>query len=610
MAKRLLKIVTALVLSVCVMSSLLLCVACSDNNGGESNVTSSSPDSASSGSGSGGSGGGSGGSESNPSDKDETEPKAVVREGLSVNKIMGDLMAMSFSDCVDMLTGKGSSIFEGYMVGDLVNFALKNTDLNIAGATPEGLGFKLYDNGKWYATYNNKEVDRILNAFLNYKLDRSEPLGLTDADIKNFGSATLLKLTGLDDDVISGIFEIMPVNPIVYNFLNARIDALANLTSNDGEVVFNSLKTIIGESTLSEAAELFSVTPSEEYADITFNDIFDEYGALFTCETEEELSAAVMAIAMGKLSGYIAEHGEDVVFNGVTVNDIYNAVMDPQNEQSAATVKAVAQYLYEKADLNYDVDAIVDAIDSYLEAYKDVTVYDEYTLSQLIEMAKSADGADDIIAAITAEIEKIKEDSEYAQKVFAPIAEIYAKAIDDIDKKYGDIDVTEDITLSEAITILSDTENEDYEETINALCEYAIPYLYGYIQGSGIDTLFTEYYPQVKNLVVYKEYTVEDIVNGASDIEPAQAFAVVMAEAINLVNDEELRVETALLLLQSAAQLIAPYSEEKIISEPIEYTVGMLSLDVMMTVYSEDQFMPTLTNLLKDVTLGDILAAQ
>ena len=132
MKKSILKTITAFILTVCLAGTLFISVACSDNNQGDNTtVSSSSPASTDSGSQSGSS---SGGNPSDPTKDPVNEPKAVERDGISVQKLLGDVMDMSVYDCFELLSGNDLSVLDGLMVGDVVNLVISSIQLEVPGA--------------------------------------------------------------------------------------------------------------------------------------------------------------------------------------------------------------------------------------------------------------------------------------------------------------------------------------------------------------------------------------------------------------------------------------------------------------------------------------------
>lgn len=605
MKKSILKAITAFLLTVCLAGTLFISVACSDNNQGDNTtVSSSSPASTDSGSQSGSA---SGGNPSDPTKDPVNEPKAVERDGISVQKLLGDVMDMSVYDCFELLSGNDLSVLDGLLVGDVVNLVISSIQLEVPGANVSALGYALYDDGFWYAKHNGKKLHFVVNALFNYKLDGSEPIALTESDIETYGDTSVLELSGLKGNYVISSF--IDTDPVVSAVVNAKLNSLLGLFSNDNAEVLSSVDDIFGDFEIGDIAALLGKEIDDATAEIALSELIDKYGYILTAETEEELKDDLYALAMTELTDYIKEHGEDVVFGDVTVSDLATAASDPQGEKAQAVISAFVKYACEYICDNYDVEDISETIFSYYEEYKDVVIYDEYTFAQLFDAAKNSGDPQEIIDVIFEEIAKIEESEEYAEKVLAPIYALIDSAESKINDEYGDIAVTEDLSLSEALEILKENEREEIENTLNDLAVVAAEYLYGYAVEAGLDELFNIYYPQVKDVTIYGDKTIENIVEGAKDLTATEAFAVVMAEINKISDDEDYAYATLLPFVGGVATIAAPYAEETVISVPFKYTVSDLLSDVIVTAMTKgESFMPLFVGYALNVSVEDVAA--
>ena len=655
MKKGLLKIFASLILVVSIAGCMLLSVACSENGcnpSSDTNVTDSSDNSGNSAGdpANGSNSGSNSGSEGGDNAQTPAEPKAVEREGFSLTEFEERVSGMTIKEFVDLLSGKDLSALSGIKVGDVLNFIIESSVGNngIAGFNADGLTYGVYDNGKWFSKRNNKELHLVLNAILDYELDGSKPLAITESERNTYYNSTVLSLSTLKDSANKEAI-LMALDQLDTSSFSGVFSISDIFTLNIGEIIsfiegepiekISVLLSFVGENTFAELAAVAGKDVPEMIAGLTLNEVYDFIAPLSFAESEEDVKQYLVFYAFMMAQNYIEENGDKVLFGDVTISDIMAAIFDDSGESAKAIAQAAAKYVYDIIAEEYGIDVYVSQAQDYIEQAKnyyeenkDTAVIGDMTIGELVELAIAEKDPSVITDAIAEAIEEKTEDEEFMLAVTAVVYEYIDSAATELDEKYaileqikgileeytdieidedltvddilenlseenvnaaieelynalleeyGEMYIAEDVTVSDAVAILTGSDEEAIAELTEKLYVAAIAYAEDYAKGTGIDKLFEEYYGSVENFVVYKNYTVADIVNGAKELSPEEAFAVVMAEFYSIQNEEN-------YILSVISPVIAYYISEgyidveQVLIEEIDYTVAYLMFDLAM----------------------------
>ena len=542
---KLLKSFSALLLTVCFASVLVLSVACNNKNNNadvsDSSTVSSSflnGDSGKSGD-SSGSGGGNGGN-SGQQGGEEDLPKKVDRSDVNAGSIASEIMTMSIKDVVSFISGEDRSLLDDLYVGDLVNVMITSKDFG-ASANVDNITFDLYDNGEWKWRVGNKKLNPIINKILNYKLDGSEPLVLTKAELGNYGTTSLIGLTDLKDNGV--LYPVIQEQPILNKILETKVSTVAGLFGDDNNERILALYDVVGDYTVGDVAELFGVDFElpEDVSQTLLSFVIGEFVDSYEYVEENGLKAFAEYLVSYAFRALLSEFGATSVVEGVTISDIVIAAM--KNDVDAT-------YGYAEAIYDEAIAKILSIAQSEeFDEIREFEIGDEKTLGDLLDEILSA-SFDDALKALTefyGEIsEKIESDPEFLDELYIKAQAAYGEFV----AEYGDKEVVDGVTLNDIIAFVSDPESESGEKVLAKLIAYADEYAQEYFDGATAEELFDEYYGAIKDEKIYGEYTVGDVFEGIRGAEdPCELFAVVMTEIYKLSD------------LVYALEQVAPYAE-------------------------------------------------
>lgn len=184
---------------------------------------------------------------------------AVDRSSYTFDALINMYQGYKTSDFVSAIDSE--TLFkdaEGYMMGDIFNSLIdKANQFFPSGSNIANLiGYTYYSDGNWYNNSTKLKTHKIMNAFLNYKLDGSESLQITSQDFEVYGENKLVDFTGYTKSVIE---IINASNPLIYNLINSSLNEWAVLLQSDNrsEKVI-ALYDMCGESNINDIVELIS----------------------------------------------------------------------------------------------------------------------------------------------------------------------------------------------------------------------------------------------------------------------------------------------------------------------------------------------------------------
>ena len=321
---------------------------------------------------------------------------AYTKEGASevyLNASLYDLIVASDGD------NSVLSLLKDYRMGDFFNIAMdelaKTYLSSMLGSqqstAPAAFKFMRGDDGNWYNNYT-AAVHPVLNKLLNYKVDGSEQLKLTFAELKTYENTSVLyvlKKSLTNGVIIENGVEVDKSKNTTNSLINGLLDDVADRSGGAIGALLNApipdlvdiiggdkaaIAKVFGPLTLKEVA---GEEIPELFGDITLNDLNalaageSSFVDLFGNYTFGELAAAF---------GY--ELPESVA--GVTVADAVSRT----NDFGGADVRGMAYAVIGELDM---IDQL--GVDAYLEANAERTLGDvigEYLPADVTENALTA----------------------------------------------------------------------------------------------------------------------------------------------------------------------------------------------------------------------------
>lgn len=609
MKKSFVKILTAVLLAVCLSSVAVFTAACSGENVNIDDVIASINGGTSASLSESASAGGSADASDNKGGEDEpASPAPVDRSEYSALNAASKLLAYPVYDLInDGLSGK-VDIFEGYMLGDLFNALIPDEMDGVPGSNLSVFRYTYYSDGYWVNNLSEKRVHKILNAFLCFKLDGSEPLALTEEDVETYGNETILTIMGYGSNPM--IANFIESSPVVKAIVSAKIKDLAGLFNDSDEVKAQALLAICGKLTVGELAATFGANDvPEKYAALTVAEVFEkveEKIADIEAVGEEEYFEA---LAQAQFEKFIAEYGEYEVLPDVTVIDLIEAIGDPEGETAQRVYAAAKGYASAEISENVDEEAVKAEFDAFMEKYGEVVIYGEKTVADFVAYL-TEHTEEEIVAAVEREIAALQ-DEEYALEQFAPLCELLVAYADGIVKEYVDENLTFADLYEDAFTAYTDFSSEEAKELVGAL----ITLINGTVFENSEFTLeefAAMIYEEVKDVQIYGEKTVADIVESLKEYNDVESIVTALKEEYDkLATDEDYFMEVLNPYYLRLFAVMAEHADDVVIDAfGFDYTVGDLSLDIMLSLVNKEPtfvYFAQFAENLKTVTVAQVL---
>lgn len=143
-----------------------------------------------------------------------------------------------------------------YMLGDIFNSLIVKANESFPSGSDISklLGYGYYTDGNWYNNSSNLKTHKVMNALLSYKLDKSESMAITEADLETYGETKIVDFCGYSKSVVELVNS---VNPLVYYLINSTLNEWYTVLESASftERVL-TLYDMVGDSTVKDIAKL------------------------------------------------------------------------------------------------------------------------------------------------------------------------------------------------------------------------------------------------------------------------------------------------------------------------------------------------------------------
>ena len=181
-------------------------------------------------------------------------------------------------------------LLSGYKLGDIVNsgFSIANNSFPAGSNIGKLYGFSYYSDGNWYNNSTGKKSHKVMNQLLNYNLDNSVPLEISQADIEAYGNSKIIDFAGY---TASATQLLNSYNPFFANVINGSLNQWNSfLTGNYSQKII-VLHGLAGDSTLNDFLKIFTEKVNGG-DDISFKDALS-YGVAYSTLGEDVITILV-----------------------------------------------------------------------------------------------------------------------------------------------------------------------------------------------------------------------------------------------------------------------------------------------------------------------------
>ena len=508
------------------------------------------------------------------------------------------------------------SLLEGYRAGDFYDYAIDMLAM-MAMSSEESfqMNFEVFkftrnEDGNWHNSYG-ADVHPVLNALLNYQLDGSEELALTENDVTNFGNASvkyLLVWSLTNSEIVVGgkkqnvgdsttnlvinnlINNIGQMHPVINATLNAKLKDVAAIFSGDMTAAMNiygaltlgemmpeeempegRLGEVFAPMTVAEAFALSMATPEEQaafvvenFGDLTLGNIFEDY--ILEEAYENEYLSTLMAITVEELFAIASseEYAEAFMmakFGDFTLEDIYGEQIPEEVKENPIIADLMTVTVRELAAIkdSEDEDAMMAFV---MERYGKFTLDDlfEGMFAELAEAMPEEFGMTELIAGLGAMTiaEAFEQAAFYAQNGGEATYEEYYK--ESAEEAFATFTA---LTVEDMVGILGLEVSEEFEGAFDAVKDLTI--------GQFCEAV-ADLFAQDEN-VEGEEEQGEEAEQGEETEEGEEAYKPFTADELLA------RFMTAL-----AEMKVFEYTEENEGEEGQEFAFSMSALDIFLLV--------------------------
>ncbi len=354
------------------------------------------------------------------------------RSGYTIESLASAYDGYTFSDYLNAFSnGEIFENAEGFMLGDIFNSLVENINNVFPSGSNVGklIGYSYDSDGNWRNNSTGTKTHKIMNALLSFRLDESQPLAISDDDLKVYGDYKIIDFSGYSKGVIDIINS---YNPLVYNLLNSTLSQWQTALLGDFDDKILTIKDMVGESTCGDLMKLLgkSVPLVDDVA------LKNVVCALVSGTTLKHnyLKVCVLRAWMVKSS--------DVDILGQTLN-VCGVNM---------TVREAIEFLSDFENLSDERLAKINEIGLEKFVLETYSALDENFGDELLPLVKN--WADELLSDPISGSQTIKEilskitESDEKAEIFAAYA---FEIMEYVDTVYGDIEIASGLTLSDLI---------------------------------------------------------------------------------------------------------------------------------------------------------------
>ena len=390
---------------------------------------------------------------------------AEDRGRFSYKSMTDKAYGMTMYDFCENLLGKRNDFTEDLLVGDIVNSVLEAivaSAIGVEGINVNALGYTRYSDGYWKSNASGKDVHKILNALLNYRVDGSEPLAITESDLETYGDSSLIDILGYKNNLL--ISKAIEGNEIVVRIINADLKTLLALFNEDTSC--QAFTSLFGDLTLGYIASIAGKTVPEEYASTTISEVAASVANEINVAKEVGFNK-YFADHADAICGYLVEkYGDKEVIAGLTLSEAVAALNDFSSEEAKKAfdiLVGIADGYLGSIKEGLTVMSVVDALYPMIS---DLVIYGEYTVEDLYQALCSSDAQETYFVVLT-ELNRLCADEEYKTEITASVEACLREILDRVGQNYGEevivIDEKE-YTVAEIVDFLRSLDEQKIAE--------------------------------------------------------------------------------------------------------------------------------------------------
>ncbi len=148
-------------------------------------------------------------------------------------------------------------LLAGYKLGDVVNSAFDTANEGMPSGSNLSLlyGFSYYSDGNWYNNSTLKKSHKVMNKLLEYELDNSKPLVITEEELNAYGNSKIVDFAGY---TASAVTLLNSYNPLFAYLINGTLSQWNSLINGNESEKIIALYNLVGDSKLNDLLKLFT----------------------------------------------------------------------------------------------------------------------------------------------------------------------------------------------------------------------------------------------------------------------------------------------------------------------------------------------------------------